>query len=38
VRDFEEETKVVYHEVGGFEPGEQPGEEKAGTAEKDKKR
>lgn len=38
VRDFEEETKVVYHEVGGFEPGLQPGEEKKGTAEKDKKR
>jgi 3-polyprenyl-4-hydroxybenzoate decarboxylase len=28
VRAFEEETKVVYHEVGGFEPGKQPGEEK----------
>jgi len=27
VRAFEEETKVVYHEVGGFEPGHQPGEE-----------
>ena len=27
VRAFEEETKVVYHEVGGFEPGYQPGEE-----------
>ena len=26
VRAFEEETKVVYHEVGGFEPGHQPGE------------
>jgi len=38
VRDYEEETKVVYHEVGGFEPGQQPGEEKPGTAEKDKKR
>ncbi len=29
VRAFEEESKVVYHEVGGFEPGKQPGEEKA---------
>lgn len=27
VRAFEEEKKVVYHEVGGFEPGKQPGEE-----------
>lgn len=27
VRAFEEENKVVYHEVGGFEPGKQPGEE-----------
>ena len=27
VRAFEEEKKVVYHEVGGFEPGQQPGEE-----------
>lgn len=26
VRAFEEEKKVVYHEVGGFEPGKQPGE------------
>src|SRR5919206_216504 len=26
VRAFEEEKKVVYHEVGGFEPGRQPGE------------
>jgi 4-hydroxy-3-polyprenylbenzoate decarboxylase len=31
VRAFEEEKKVVYHEVGGFEPGKQPGE----TAEDD---
>jgi 4-hydroxy-3-polyprenylbenzoate decarboxylase len=29
VRAFEEETKVTYHEVGGFEPGRQPGEEKS---------
>jgi len=27
VRAFEEEKKVLYHEVGGFEPGKQPGEE-----------
>jgi len=27
VRAFEEEKKVVYHEVGGFEPGKQPAEE-----------
>ena len=27
VRAFEEEKKVVHHEVGGFEPGKQPGEE-----------
>jgi 4-hydroxy-3-polyprenylbenzoate decarboxylase len=26
VRTFEEEKKVLYHEVGGFEPGKQPGE------------
>jgi 4-hydroxy-3-polyprenylbenzoate decarboxylase len=26
VRAFEQESKVVYHEVGGFEPGRQPGE------------
>jgi len=31
VRAFEEDKKVVYHEVGGFEPGKQPGEE---TSEK----
>jgi UbiD family decarboxylase len=29
VRAFEEEKKVVYHEVGGFEPGKQPGAVKA---------
>ncbi len=28
VRAFEREDRVVYHEVGGFEPGKQPGEEK----------
>jgi UbiD family decarboxylase len=27
VRAFEQEAKIVYHEVGGFEPGKQPGEE-----------
>jgi UbiD family decarboxylase len=27
VRAFEQESKVVYHEVGGFEPGKQPGEQ-----------
>ncbi|MDH4188707.1 MAG: UbiD family decarboxylase [Betaproteobacteria bacterium] len=30
VRAFEEESKITYHEVGGFEPGRQPGEEKGG--------
>jgi len=29
VRAFEVANKVTYHEVGGFEPGRQPGEEKA---------
>ena len=28
VRAFEQESKVVYHEVGGFEPGKQPDETK----------
>jgi UbiD family decarboxylase len=28
VRAFETNDEVVYHEVGGFEPGRQPGEEK----------
>ena len=27
VRAFEEEAQVLYHEVGGFEPGKQPGED-----------
>jgi hypothetical protein len=27
VRAFEAKKEVVYHEVGGFEPGKQPGEE-----------
>lgn len=31
VRAFEQETKVVYHEVGGFEPGKQPGGETPST-------
>ena len=30
VRAYEEESKVTYHEVGGFEPGHQPGEKKTG--------
>jgi 4-hydroxy-3-polyprenylbenzoate decarboxylase len=32
VRAFEEDKKVVYHEVGGFEPGKQSGEKTAGDA------
>jgi UbiD family decarboxylase len=32
VRAFETDTKVTYHEVGGFEPGYQPGEKKPGDA------
>jgi len=28
VRAFEAENKIIYHEVGGFEPGRQPGEKK----------
>ena len=34
VRAFEQESKVVYHEVGGFEPGKQPGEETASRKDK----
>lgn len=34
VRAFESEAKVAYHEVGGFEPGRQPGEAKKGVAAK----
>jgi 4-hydroxy-3-polyprenylbenzoate decarboxylase len=34
VRAYEEESKVTYHEVGGFEPGFQPGEVKAGSAKR----
>ena len=30
VRAFEADSKVPYHEVGGFEPGRQPGEKKDG--------
>ncbi len=37
VRAFDQETKVVYHEVGGFEPGKQPGEETT-PPNKEKKR
>ena len=29
VRAFEEETKVTYHELGGFEPGGRPGKQKS---------
>ena len=29
IRAFETDNKVVYHEVGGFEPGKQPGEVKS---------
>jgi 4-hydroxy-3-polyprenylbenzoate decarboxylase len=31
VRAFEAENKVTYHEVGGFEPGRQPGEKKSAS-------
>ena len=34
VRAFEQESKVVYHEVGGFEPGKQLGGEKAEESKK----
>lgn len=34
VRAFEQESRVVYHEVGGFEPGKQPGEEGASKENK----
>jgi 4-hydroxy-3-polyprenylbenzoate decarboxylase len=40
VRAFEAETQVIYHEVGGFEPGLQPGESGTkikGTARKPRK-
>ena len=38
VRAFEQESKVVYHEAGGFEPGKHPGEEKTADREKEEKR
>jgi 4-hydroxy-3-polyprenylbenzoate decarboxylase len=34
VRAFEADNTVTYHEVGGFEPGRQPGEKKAGDKKK----
>ena len=34
VRAYEEASKVTYHEVGGFEPGQQPGEKKSGAAKR----
>ena len=37
VRAFEQESKVVYHEVGGFEPGKQPGQD-GGSSDKEKKK
>jgi UbiD family decarboxylase len=37
VRAFEADSKVTYHEVGGFEPGRQPGEKKP-TDKKSKKK
>ena len=38
VRAFEADNKVTYHEVGGFEPGRQPGEKKAASKKKGKKK
>ena len=37
VRAYEQETKVVYHEVGGFEPGQQPKKETGAAPGKGKK-
>ncbi len=37
VRAFEADTKVTYHEVGGFEPGRQPGEKKPEDKKRKKK-
>jgi UbiD family decarboxylase len=37
VRAFEADSKVTYHEVGGFEPGRQPGEKKHEKTAKKKK-
>ena len=38
VRAFESETTVTYHEVGGFEPGRQPGEKKSPATQKSQKK
>jgi 4-hydroxy-3-polyprenylbenzoate decarboxylase len=38
VRAFEADNTVTYHEVGGFEPGRQPGEKKATDKKPEKKR
>jgi len=38
VRAFETTDKITYHEVGGFEPGRQPGEKKAGESGQVKKK
>ncbi len=38
VRAFETTDKITYHEVGGFEPGRQPGEKKAGESGRVKKK
>ena len=38
VRAFEADNKVTYHEVGGFEPGRQPGEKEAASKKKGKKK
>ena len=38
VRAFEADNKVTYHEVGGFEPGRQPGEKKLAGKENKKKK
>ncbi len=38
VRAFEEESKIVYHEEGSFEPGHQSGEEAAADKSRERKR
>jgi UbiD family decarboxylase len=38
VRAFEAENTVTYHEVGGFEPGRQPGEKKPISKKKENKK
>jgi len=38
VRAFETDNKVTYHEVGGFEPGRQPGEKKREIKKNKKKK